>query len=109
MDIAQAAKILEQVERSAASPSLRRQWLEAAVRYAEIRVTWLMADTPGQRAMDPARSAAHNVFIDACNILSRAMGEVGESNRWRAEIGLERKEIGDFACLLHSVLGIRAR
>jgi hypothetical protein len=59
--------------------------------------------------MDPSRTTAHNAFIDECNILSRAMAAAGESNGWRAEIGTDRKEIGDFACLLHAVIGIRAR
>jgi hypothetical protein len=39
----------------------------------------------------------------------QAMASAGESNGWRAEIGTDRKEIGDFACLLHAVIGIRAR
>lgn len=59
--------------------------------------------------MDASRAAAHDTFIDACNILSRAMLAAGEPIAWRAEIGTERGDIGDFACLLHCVLGLRAR
>jgi hypothetical protein len=109
MDVLHAARIWDRIERSAVAGDRCRSWLEAAVRYAEFRVAWGMVDASGRKAMDPSRTTAHNVFIDECNILSRAMAAAGESNGWRAEIGTDRKEIGDFACLLHAVIGIRAR
>ena len=37
------------------------------------------------------------------------MAKVGEDIEWRREVGDDRKTIGDFACLLHCVLGIQAR
>lgn len=109
MDLVAAERILRDVERSAVIPSLRRQWIESAVRYADLRVAWWLASVSERGERDASRTAAHDVFIDACNILSRAMAAAGESNRWRSEIGTERGEIGDFACLLHAVLGLRAR
>ncbi len=109
MDVNGAASILGAVERSSVSDPLRRQWLEAAVRYAECRVAWWMAGALERNAMDRPRTAAHDAFIDACNILSRVMAAAGEPNSWRADIGASRGEIGDFACLLHAVLGLRAR
>lgn len=109
MDVSQAMSILNRIEQSSSAGSRRRSWLEAGVSYAELRVAWGMADSAGRRAMDRSRTSAHNVFIDECNILSRTMAEAGESNAWRGEIGTERGEIGDFACLLHCVLGLRAR
>jgi len=101
--------ILDRIERTSVAGSRCRPWLEAAVRYSEMRVAWGMADAAGRHAMDLSRTSAHNVFIDECNILSRAMAAAGESNAWRGEIGMERSEIGDFACLLHCDLGLRAR
>ena len=109
MDLESTQGILETVQRSAVQETIRREWLEAAVRYAELRVAWWMASPIERRNVDASRTAAHDAFIDACNILSRAMASAGEPNRWRAEIGLERGEIGDFACLLHCVLGLEAR
>ena len=109
MDVSQAMSILDRIERSSVAESRRRSWLEAGVHYFEMRVAWGMADAAGRLEMDRSRSSAHNVFIDECNILSRAMAAAGESNEWRGEIGMERGEIGDFACLLHCVLGLRAR
>ena len=59
--------------------------------------------------MDPERTRAHNALIDCCNILSRNMRTAGEDNSWRVALGDDRKAIGDFACLLHCLLGISAR
>lgn len=109
MDVSQAMSILDDIERSSVAGARCRPWLEAAVRYAEIRVAWGMADAAGRLAMDLSRTSAHNVFIDECNIVSRSMAAAGESNAWRGEIGMERGEIGDFACIIHCVLGLRAR
>jgi len=33
----------------------------------------------------------------------------GQSIRWRERLGDDRKVIGDFACHLHAILGLRAR
>lgn len=109
LDLHETERILRSVEQSVVPEALRREWLEAAVRYAQIRVAWWRTAGPERSMLDAPRTAAHDAFIDACNILSRAMAATGESNRWRAEIGTERGEIGDFACLLHAVLGLRAR
>lgn len=109
MDLDSAGGILTAVEQSRVALALQSQWLRAAVRYAEIRGAWGVATLDERAALDAARTAAHNAFIDTCNILSRAMAAVGEPNAWRGEIGTERGEIGDFACLLHCVLALRAR
>lgn len=104
----EARQILDAIEGSSLA-SLRRDLVTAAVRYAGMRVEWALADPDARRVMDPARTAAHEAFIDACNILSRNMAKAGEDNRWRARLGDDRKAIGDFACYLHALLGIRAR
>ena len=54
------------------------------------------------------RIAAHEALIDACDILSRAMGRSGEDNSWRRLLGDDRREVGDFACFVHCNLGLRA-
>ena len=59
--------------------------------------------------MDAARTRCHDAFIACCNILSRNMLASGEDNQWRSEIGTDRKALGDFACLLHCLLGLHAR
>ncbi len=81
----------------------------AAVTYAHHRATWALASVEERREMDAARTAAHNAFIDACNILSRAMARSGEDNSWRATLGDDRKIIGDFACHIHCLLATTAR
>ena len=88
---------------------LRRQMFVAAINYARIRADWFMATVEVRAELDHRRRAAHNVFIDACNILSRAMHKQGKSITWRQTLGQNRKEMGDFACHLHCILGVRAR
>ena len=83
--------------------------LNAANRYARIRVDWYMADGNQRRIMDQNRSRAHNVFIDHCNILARNMAERGIDATWRSRLGDDRKAIGDFACYIHAYIGIMAR
>jgi hypothetical protein len=89
--------------------SLTDELLKAAIRYARIRADWALASDDQRRDMDDMRSRAHTAFIDCCNILSRAMAKSGEDNTWRARLGDDRKEIGDFACHLHCLLGLQAR
>lgn len=81
----------------------------AAVTYAHQRATWALGSVAERRELDSARTAAHNAFIDACNILSRAMTRSGEDSSWRAALGDDRKVIGDFACHIHCLLAIGAR
>lgn len=108
MTFEEARQFLEEIEGSQLT-TLRQDLLIAASRYAAKRVEWYLADTASRQAMDTARTAAHDAFIDTCNILSRNMTKVGEDNRWRARLGDDRKAIGDFACYLHALLGVRAR
>lgn len=83
--------------------------VQAAIRYARIRVDWLMADTESRQAMDDERTRAHDAFIDACNALSRLMSLQGLDISWREKLGSDRLGIGDFACYIHARLGIKAR
>lgn len=56
---------------AAGDDELKRELYRRAVNYATIRAEWYFL-TPAERIEnDPKRSAAHNAFIDACNILIR--------------------------------------
>jgi len=83
--------------------------LKAAIRYAGLRGEWLMADAETRNEMDVERTAAHNTFISSCDIVSRNMLKLGEDAHWRKQIGTDRKDMDDFACLLHAVMGLLAR
>ncbi len=74
-----------------------------------IRVDYLNADIQQRIEMENLRESKHNVFIDACNILSRNMLKKNENADWRIFIGNDRKVLGDFACYIHCILGIKAR
>jgi len=88
---------------------LKKSFYKNAARYAGLRTTWLLVDREQRTLMDEERRSAHNVFIDACNIMSRNMIKYSEDASWRKELGDDRKVIGDFACYISFILGIKAR
>ncbi len=104
----EAQRAWESIRSSSLDP-LRQSLIRAAVRYAEIRVKWRLSDREARMEIDANRRAAHNVFIDACNIMSRNMAERNEDVTWRERLGNDRKRIGDLACYIHSFLGLDAR
>ena len=84
------------------------------MRYAEFRTRYAFAPFEETAAIDRERSMAHDVFIDACNALSRAMVDRGHDVSWRKRIGdplspESRKTIGDLASYVHCFLGLSAR
>ena len=89
--------------------SLRNQLMAAAIRYAHIRAEWKSLSAEERLSADPERTAAHNRFIDACNILSRNQVSAGEDASWHKTIGSDRKMIGDFACWIHAFVAISYR
>ncbi len=88
---------------------LHRDLVRAAVNYAHFRAEWYLADQEQKANTNQARTAAHNAFIDSCNILSRQMAKSEESIAWRELLGSDRREIGDFACFIALFVGLAAR
>ena len=105
----QVAQLLLRLRGATASGDLLQDLIDAAVRYARLRVDWSLRRPDDRLELEAARTSAHNVLIDACNILSRAMQRAGEDNEWRASLGTDRRVIGDMACHLHCELGLAAR
>ena len=99
----------EKYERDADFTELRNQLLEHAVNYARIRVDWKLKDLGERKRMDELRTSMHNVFIHSCNILSRYMEKKNMDSSWREKLTEDRKTIGDFACYIHCILGLKAR
>lgn len=108
MQLTEAQQILALIS-TTRHQQLLNSLLKSAMRYAELRVEWYFLDLEGRKDIDDERSRAHTAFITTCDILSRNMMLAGEDNHWRMQIGTDRKSIGDFACLLHAIIGIRAR
>lgn len=108
MTLGRASEIWQQIGTSSEG-RLCRTLVEKAVRYARIRVDWQLTPKAERQDLEQTRTLAHNSLIDACNILSRAMQKAGDDIAWRYELGDDRKEIGDFACYLHAILGVAAR
>ena len=108
MDMTGAQKIFDTLQ-SSKHTQLFNTLMERAVIYSRIRVDWYYAALDEQLDLDYDRTVAHNEFISSCAMLSQKMKETGEDSKWRFAIRKDRKSIGDFACLLHAVIGIRAR
>jgi hypothetical protein len=80
-----------------------------AVDYARIRAEWQISPLEERVAMNVKRTASHDAFIEACDMMGRAMGNEKEDSSWREDLGYDRKEIGDFACYVNLILGLTAR
>ncbi len=108
MDWEKATRIAYAIGRSRLAEQ-RLRLFRKAVDYANIRVEWQLADPADRALMDPARTRAHDAFIEICDDMGRSMAGEGEDVSWRDDLGGDRKEIGDFACYLHLILGLVAR
>ena len=108
MELKEALQIFGTLEASK-HKNLFNTLIQCAIIYSRIRVDWYYAGVDEQLELDFERTAAHDEFISSCAALSQKMKETGEDVTWRFAIGKDRKSIGDFACLLHAVIGIKAR
>ena len=108
MDFEIAADVWKGINAST-NDELRDDLVELAIRYARLRVDHFRAQTDARIRIDEERTLCHNSFMGSCDILCRNMAKRGENTGWRDLLGHNRKEIGDFACYLHALLGISAR
>ena len=108
MDYQEAEQIFH-VIRSSKLHDLSEILIKSAIRYAQIRVDWYLANQEGKKELDEERTLAHNALISSCDSLARNMKKAGEDDSWRIKLGTDRKRIGDFACLVHALIGIGAR
>lgn len=108
MDYETALRIYQELEATKCRAT-RDDLFRRAVRYAGLRAEWFLIPREERIERSALRRNAHDAFIDACNILSRAMSNEGEYTGWRDLLGTDRKRIGDFACHLHCILGLAAR
>ena len=108
MDYQEAEQIFH-VIRSSKLHDLSEILIKSAIRYAQIRVEWHFADLESQKDLNEERTQAHNALISNCDMLARNMKKAEEDDSWRIKLGTDRKRIGDFACLVHALIGIEAR
>lgn len=108
MNFDTAAAIFQAMSRTSCE-EFRESLIRAGVQYASKRVECALLLMGERGQIEDARTRAHDVFIDACNILSRAMAQKGEDNSWRQTLGQDRREIGDFACFLTAIIGLKVR
>lgn len=58
---------------------------------------------------DKGRTYKHDSVINRVNILAMYFEKTGKEVSWREDLGKSRKTIGDFACYVSLVYGLRAR
>lgn len=103
-----AHRLFDQVGKTSLN-SLKDDLINYAVEYSRIRVEWYLVNENERDEMEYLRRAKHNAFQDSCNILSREIIKVGEDAPMRKVLGNDRIVIGDFACFINLILGIKAR
>lgn len=108
MTLQEAIEILEQMRRSSHTQR-RNDVIGEAVQYARLRVDWLRTPRAEREDVDRRRRIVHDALVDTCRILARNMAGSGEPVDWWQTLGDDRRRIGDFACLLHCILGLEAR
>ena len=107
MEFNEAANIFQSI-RSSKLHNFSEPLIDAAIRYAQIRVEWYLTNSEGKKELDEERTRAHNALISNCDVLASNMKKAGEDDSWRNKLGTDRKRIGDFACLVHAIIGIEA-
>ena len=84
-------------------------FINRATRYTYIRNQWETMSTEERMSADDSRTQAHNVVITSLNTLARIVERDDGDASWRAQLGDERKRIGDFACFVSYITGISNR
>ena len=80
-----------------------------AVEYSDYRSRWLGMSTIEQNNIERDRACNHDIFVDTKNDLGKYMLDHNMDITWTILLGEDRKNIGDFACYLSYVQGIKAR
>lgn len=84
-------------------------FIKKALKYASYRSGWEYMGREERQAEDKYRSSCHDAFIVSVNLLSRLAAAEGGDSSWRAQLGEDRKRIGDFACFVAYMTGIANR
>jgi hypothetical protein len=108
MNWEKATRLAYEIGRSQRAEA-RIDLFKKGVEYAHVRAEWQLLPPDRRLELDMHRTSLHDAFIEACDCMSRAMEEENEERSWRTELGDDRKEIGDFACYIHLILGLVAR
>ncbi len=103
-----AQRIYVQIEKSTLD-NLRKSLYKSAFRYVQHRFDYNSMTLEERLEIDNERSIAHNAFISNCDIMARNMANAGEPSQWRLKLTNDRKIIGDFACMLIALIGIKNR
>lgn len=88
---------------------LYTEFLNGAVGYAHTRAKWSFMSPEEIGNEDERRTREHDDFISSIAILARYAKGKGYDASWEAILERDRKDIGDFACYIHAIIGIEHR
>lgn len=88
---------------------LYTDFLDKAIEYAHIKARWSFM-TPGELGgSNKNRSVQHDLVISSIAILARYAKSKGYDASWDTILDRDRRDIGDFACHIHAIIGIGRR
>ena len=85
---------------------LRKEFFKYCAEYAQVRTQWSFLTKEERLERNQSRTLKHNALISSANALSRNMVQNEEDASWRAELGTDRRRIGDFACYVACFIGL---
>jgi hypothetical protein len=88
---------------------LYNDFLEHAVEYAHTRARWYFMTPKEIGEANKSRTEKHDTVISSIHILARYAKSKGWDASWETILDHERKDIGDFACYIHGIIGIGRR
>ncbi|MFA5635174.1 MAG: hypothetical protein WC977_04635 [Anaerovoracaceae bacterium] len=114
MNYEESLKILDLIEGAGSKEDedwqgLYNDLLKDAIDYSNIRAKWNFK-TPGEKEnAGKSRTNLHDVFISDIEIMARYAKSKGRDASFEEVLALDRKDVGDFACFVHAIIGIRCR
>ena len=114
LSVVDANDIFCEIEKDVASlgdvaKEMYDKFISSAISYAMVRSSWLLLTEEQKSALDKNRAIKHDLVITNIDILSRYLRENGKECDWRKELSDSRKRIGDFACYIAFIYGLKAR
>ncbi|HVI42978.1 MAG TPA: hypothetical protein VM577_20415 [Anaerovoracaceae bacterium] len=88
---------------------LYNDFMEHAVEYAHTRAQWYFMTPNEIGEANKSRTVQHDIVISSIDILARYAKSKDWDASWETILDRDRKDIGDFACYIHAIIGIGRR
>lgn len=108
-------KILSELpENDEDANDILKDFLSSIRDYAQMRGNWLLLSREEKIEIDKTRTMFHDSVITHINMMRKYLESLGKDTRYfdvleSEDAKIERKKIGDFACIVFCIMGIEAR